>query len=257
MHRLHLAQPLEAGDVGLAVEHRADQLVLLRVVLGIFRAATLAQAEQRRLGEEQVAVLDQLRHLAIEERHQQRGDVGAVDVGVGHDDDPLVTQAVVVVVRAGTATQCQNEILDFLVLAHLVGGGAGHVEDLAAQRQDGLGLPVPCGLGRAAGRVALDQEDFGTDGRGTRAVGQLARQTKLAGGGLALLLAILAAAQALVGLGDHVFQQDVAGFLVADQPVLEIVADDRLYDLGRLDADQLFLGLALELRLFDEDRDEG
>jgi hypothetical protein len=55
---------------------------------------------------------------------------------------------------------------------------------------------------------------------------------------------------------DDVLEQDVAGFLVAGQPVLEIVADDRLDQLGRLDADQLLLGLALELRLLDEHRDQ-
>ena len=68
-----------------------------------------------------MAVLDQLRHLAIEERHQQRGDVGAVDVGVGHDDDPLVAQPVVVVVGAGAAAQRLDQVLDLLVLAQLVG----------------------------------------------------------------------------------------------------------------------------------------
>ena len=74
--------------------------------------------------------------------------------------------------------------------------------------------------------------------------------------GLALLLAVLLAAQPLLGLGDDVLEQDVAGFLVAGQPVLEIVADDGLDQLGRLDADQLLLGLALELRLLDEHRDQ-
>src|SRR5215203_1730076 len=50
----------------------------------------------------------------------------------------------------------------------------------------------------------------------------------------------------------ELFEQDVARFLVAGQPVLEIVADDGLDQLVGLDADQLFLGLALELRLLDE-----
>jgi hypothetical protein len=39
-----------------------------------------------------VALVDQLRHLPVEEREQQRADVGAVDVGVRHDDDLVVAQ---------------------------------------------------------------------------------------------------------------------------------------------------------------------
>ena len=49
-------------------------------------------AEERRLRDEDVAVLDERRHLAVEERQQQRADVRAVDVGVGHDDDAVVAE---------------------------------------------------------------------------------------------------------------------------------------------------------------------
>ena len=38
--------------------------------------------------------LDQRPHLGEEEGHQQRGDMGAIDIGVGHDDHPLVTQVI-------------------------------------------------------------------------------------------------------------------------------------------------------------------
>jgi hypothetical protein len=49
---------------------------------------------ERRLRDVDVAALDQLRHLPVEERQQQRADVRAVDVGVGHDDDAVVAQLV-------------------------------------------------------------------------------------------------------------------------------------------------------------------
>ena len=42
--------------------------------------------------DEHVAVLDQRRHLPIEEREQQRADVRTVDIRVGHDDDAVVAQ---------------------------------------------------------------------------------------------------------------------------------------------------------------------
>jgi hypothetical protein len=41
-----------------------------------------------------VATLDELGHLPEEEGEQQSADVAAVDVGVRHDDDTVVTQLV-------------------------------------------------------------------------------------------------------------------------------------------------------------------
>src|ERR1700704_5588380 len=52
--------------------------------------STLAVARRHRQVE--MAIVDQLRRLAVEEGDQQRGDVRAVDVGVGHDDDLFVAQ---------------------------------------------------------------------------------------------------------------------------------------------------------------------
>ena len=53
------------------------------------------------------------------------------------------------------------------------------VEDLAAQRQHRLGVAVAALLGRAAGGVALDDEQLGERGVLDRAVGELARQRRV------------------------------------------------------------------------------
>ena len=58
---------------------------------------------------------DQLRHLTIEERQQQRADVGAIDVGVGHDDDLVVAQLVdVELFPANAGAQRRDQRADFL-----------------------------------------------------------------------------------------------------------------------------------------------
>ena len=44
------------------------------------------------LGDVEVTALDDLRHLAEEKGQQQGQDVGAVHVGIGHDNDPMVAQ---------------------------------------------------------------------------------------------------------------------------------------------------------------------
>jgi hypothetical protein len=61
---------------------------------------------ERRLGDVEIALLDELRHLPIEERQQQRADVRAVHVGVGHDDDLVVAQLVDVEIVA--ANRCRR-----------------------------------------------------------------------------------------------------------------------------------------------------
>ena len=54
----------------------------------------LRQAEEGRAGEVEVARVDHRAHLGEEEGHQQRGDMGAVDIGIGHDDDLVIAQIV-------------------------------------------------------------------------------------------------------------------------------------------------------------------
>ena len=75
------------------LEHRVGQAGVeqlgLHLLFGlhVVRFLLVPHAEQRRLGHVDVAAFDQIVHLAVEERQQQRADVRAVDVGVGHDDD--------------------------------------------------------------------------------------------------------------------------------------------------------------------------
>jgi hypothetical protein len=134
---------------------------------------------ERRLGDVEVAALDDVGEVAVEERQQQRADVRAVDVGVRHDDDGVVAQlADVVVVGADAGAERGDQGDDLLAGEHLVDAGLLDVEDLAAQREDRLGLAVASLLGRAAGRVALDDEELGVLGVALLAVGELAGQER-------------------------------------------------------------------------------
>ena len=120
-------------------------------------------AEERRLRDVEVAVLDELREVAVEERQQQRADVRAVDVGVGHDDDAVVAQLREVVVFACRCrAERRDQERDLLRREHLVEARLLDVQDLAVERQDRLDLPVAALLGRAAGRLALDDVELAT-----------------------------------------------------------------------------------------------
>ena len=183
--------------------------------------------------------------------------MGAVDVGVGHDDDAAVAQIVVLVVDAGAAAERLHQIGELLVLRELVLAGRGHVEDFAAQRQDGLRAAVARLLGRAAGRVALDDEQLGAVGGAVGAVGELSGQAQLSHRGLARDVLFLAAAQALLGALDHEVEQLVGLRRIAGEPMVERVLDRLLDDALRFGGGEAILGLALEFRLADEHREHG
>ena len=106
--------------------------------------------------------------------------MGAVDVGVGHDDDPVVAQLARIAALAGAAAERQGEVGNLLIGPDLVGAGRGDVQYLAADRKDRLGLAVARLLGRAAGAVALDDEQFGAGRVVVGAIGELAGQPQLA-----------------------------------------------------------------------------
>jgi len=206
---------------------------------------------ERRLGDVDEAALDQLRHLPVEERQQQRADVRAVHVGVGHDDDLVVARLLdVELVVADARADGGDHRADFLVAEHPVEARLLDVEDLAAQRQDGLELAVAALLGRAAGRIALHQEQLAQRRIALGAVRQLAGQRAgiqraFAAGQIARLARRLAGPRRQHALLDH---------LAGDRRVLLEVRRQPLVDDGRHDAldlavAQLGLRLALELRI--------
>jgi hypothetical protein len=84
-----------AGVVGHlhALELVAEQDVLeLGLLLDVALGAAVLDLVERRLGDVDVAGLDELRHLAEDQRQHERPDVRAVHVGVGHDDDLVVAR---------------------------------------------------------------------------------------------------------------------------------------------------------------------
>ena len=161
-----------------ALEPRFLEIIVERgIVLQIDFGAAAGDLVERRLGDEEVPVFDQLRHLPVEEGQQQSADVGAVDVGVGHDHDLVIAQLLEVeFLVADRRAQRLDQGPDFLRAEHAVEARALDVEDLALERKDRLVVAVAALLGRAAGAVALDQEQFGQSRIALLAVGELARQ---------------------------------------------------------------------------------
>ena len=109
-----------------ALETRFLEIVVeRRVILEIDLGTPAGDLVERRLGDEEVPVLDQLRHLPIEKGQQQRADVCAVNVGVRHDHDLVVAQLFEVkFLVTDRRAERLNQRPDFLRAEHPIEAGA-------------------------------------------------------------------------------------------------------------------------------------
>src|SRR5690606_10031489 len=171
--------------LGAALE---EEVVERLLVLEELHALAAGDLVERRLRDVEVALLDELRHLPVEEGEEQRPDVGSVDVGVGHDDDVVVAELrdVEVLSAGDAASERRDERPDLGRREHLVEARALDVEDLAAEREDRLRAAMAALLGRAAGRITLDDVELADRGVLALAVGELARERARVEGALAL-----------------------------------------------------------------------
>ena len=181
----------------------------------------------------------------------------AVDVGVGHDDDLVVARLLDVELLADAGADGADHRQDLLVLEHLVDARLLDVDDLAAQRQDRLERPVACLLGGAAGRVALHEVDLAERRVLDGAVGQLAGQRA------ALEQALAAREVARLARGapcprrvDRLLDDLAPLARVLLEELRQLLVDRRRDQCGDLGVAQLGLGLTLELRVLELDRDE-
>src|SRR3989304_5711071 len=120
---VHLTQALGSLEVHLAVLEPVEVGVL--VLLGVEPADVLAAlgAIQWRLGDVQVAALDERAPVAEEEGEEEGANVSAVDVGIGHDDDAVVAELGRVEVLTEAGAQRDDDGLDGIVGEDLVGAG--------------------------------------------------------------------------------------------------------------------------------------
>ena len=124
-----------------------------------------------------MTTFNDFRHLTIEEGQQQRTNVRAVDVRIGHDDDAVVAQFIrIVLIATDTAAQRGDQRRHFLRREHFIEAGFLNVKDFTLQRQDRLVLAVTTLFSRAARGVPFHQVQFGKRRIAFLAVCQFARQ---------------------------------------------------------------------------------
>ena len=225
-------------------------MLVLQILLGL----AARHFVERRLRDVEMAAVDEIAHLPVEERQQQGADMGAVDVGVGHDDDLVVAQLVGgEFVGADAGAERGDQGADLLGRQHLVHARPFDVQDLAAQRQHRLEFAVAALLGAAAGAVALDDEQLGFGRIALLAVGEFSRQRGNAQRAFARHLARFSRGFARGGGLDHLTDDDLGFARVLLQPGLEHVADEALDRRPHFGGHELVLGLRREFRIRDLD----
>ena len=89
-----------------------------------------------------------------------------------------------------------------------------------------------------------------------RTIGQLAGQAQFARRGFAGEVFGLIGAYAFFGLEDQMIEQGFAAGGIGDQPMIEMVFDGLIDQTRCFGGGEFFFGLALELRVFDEQRQQ-
>ena len=240
------------------LDARHGEMILeLALALEIDLALPTLHPIERWLRDIEVTLLHQLRHVAEEEGEKQCADVRAVDVGVRHDDDLVVAQLrQIEILLTDAGAERRDDGADLGRGEHLVEPGALDVQDLAAQGQDRLEAPVAPLLGRAAGRITLDEKQLAELGVALLAVRKLAREVRdvehaLAAREIARLARRLARDRGLDHLGKH--RLGLARALL--EPLAELLGDHGLDRGPHLGRHQLLLGLRGELGIGHLDRE--
>ena len=146
----------------------------------------------------------------MEKGHQKRGDMRAINIGIGHDNHALIAQFRLIILARRATTQRLHEVSNLLALLQFSGGGIGDIQDFTAQRQNGLVAPIARLLGTTASAIAFHNEYLRVFGGILRTICQFSGQAQLTRGGFAVNIALLAAANTVFGAFAHPFQQFVA-----------------------------------------------
>ncbi len=229
------------------------------VVVSVILFFAFGDAIQRRLRDEDAALLDQRLHVAEEESQQQRANVRAVHVGVGHDNDFAVTNfARVKIFAADAGAECGDNSADFLIGKNFIQPCFFHVQNFAFDWQNGLEATVASLFGRTAGGVALNNVNLAMLRIGDAAISQFAGKATTIDAGFAPRQLTRLARGFARARGEQAFFDNLARnrgglFKIGAQTL----ANDRFDDAAHFTVAKLGFGLAFELRLSHLDAQYG
>ena len=148
----------------------------LRIIISIPDFFVLFDFVQWRLSQIYISLLDQFRHKSVKECQKQRRNMRAINIGIGHDDDLVITQLADIKVLVDSGTKGCDHRLDLGVAVDSVQTGFLYVEDLTTERKDCLCGTVTCCLGGTTRGITLYDVDLTVFRVLVRTVSQLARK---------------------------------------------------------------------------------
>ena len=131
---------MQGGTVLVSGHVLVDECLALLVGVAVFAELLERALVEWGSGDVEMSILDDARHEAIEQCHDERVDVRTIDVGVGHDDNLVVAQLVDICLTVGFAfyTEAHTDRLDDvhhrLCLKHAMPLHFLNVQNLTAQR---------------------------------------------------------------------------------------------------------------------------
>ena len=102
--------------------------------------------------------------------------MGAVHVGISHDDDLMITKFTDIKVIMDSRTKCCDHRLDLRICVNLIESRFFHIQNLSTKRKNGLCRTVTGCFGRSAGRISLDNVNFTVYRIFIRTIGQFSRK---------------------------------------------------------------------------------
>ena len=108
MFGIHFAEPFVALQGIFAAVKVFGALGKLGVGVGVFHMFAAADFIKRRLSDIHISSFDEPAHITIKERQQKGTDMGAVHIGIGHDDDFVITGAFHVEIIADSGSESRD-----------------------------------------------------------------------------------------------------------------------------------------------------
>ena len=254
---IHLTETLVALDRDAFFAELTDDLPHIFLAVGVLLLFSPGDPVERRLGDVDVAVLDECRHIPVEEREEERPDMRTVDIRIGHQDDMVVPGPLDVETVADPGADSGYQRLDLGVLQDLVLRSLLDVQDLAPQGEDCLELSVSPLLCGTACRISFHDVEFALCRVPLLAVGEFAGQTcgfqrALSPGEFASVLC------SFTGTGGRkcLVHDDLEGLRVLLEVLGERRVDEGIHDAADVAVAEAHLGLPLELRVRDPGADD-
>ena len=118
---------------------------------------------KRRRRDIKITVLDNRPHITEKESHDQRGNMRSIDIGIGHNNNFMITYLLkvfrlAILGRTYRDSQCLEYDFNFFTLPYPVGHRFLNVQYFSAQRQYSLKTTIPSLFGRTPRRISFDQK---------------------------------------------------------------------------------------------------